>query len=205
MTIFCHHRVNSSADLAKVRFSHGVEVDIRSNGGELLLDHGFSGTGESFSEFLRAFSHEMIILNVKEEGLEMSVLELCMELEVKDFFFLDQSFPNLVRLQHIIGEKSAVRVSDLEVIETSTNLAHSFVPGWIWIDSFLGDWGHLRGTLESSADLGFKTCLASPELHGRSLPEEYTAIARILEDTRLELDAVCSKNLSWWSTICPID
>ncbi|WP_216073237.1 hypothetical protein, partial [Acinetobacter nosocomialis] len=67
--------------------------------------------GERFDDWLRGYRHGTLILNVKEEGLEDALLARMQAAGISDFFFLDQSFPFLVRTSRRGERRCAVRVS----------------------------------------------------------------------------------------------
>jgi len=91
--LIIEHRKNSSAELVAVPTSNGVEIDVRSNQEGLYLSHDPYDAGESFHNWLKSYRHELIVVNVKEEGLENSCLSLLEDAGVSNFFFLDQSTP----------------------------------------------------------------------------------------------------------------
>jgi hypothetical protein len=188
--------------LASLDPRYGVEVDLRSYGSRVVVTHEAFEDGEDFESWIRGYRHAMLILNVKEEGLESAVYRSIASLDLSQTFLLDQSFPNFVREQQTWSKCSAVRVSDIESIETVKNVGHLLSPGWIWIDSFSGMWDHLEEALEAGKSLGFRTCLASPELHGREIPEEMLRLHEALQRSGKRLDAVCTKNLSDWEKYC---
>ena len=78
------HRVNTIEQLQSVPIEFGVEVDIRSWGEKLIIHHEPFIKGESFKEWLKSFKHKMLILNVKEEGLEGQIISLMSDNNIKD-------------------------------------------------------------------------------------------------------------------------
>ena len=96
--ILIAHRRNTLEQLAATPVELGVEVDIRSQGSKLVIHHDpFVVDAPDFEEWIAAYRHGTLILNVKEEGLEDRLLALMAERGIEDFFFLDQSFPFLIR------------------------------------------------------------------------------------------------------------
>ena len=91
------HRINTSKELIYIPLDLGVEIDIRTNNDQLILSHDPFKKGELMEEWLDHYQHKTLILNLKEEGLENKVLELMYKFDIKNFFFLDQSFPFLVK------------------------------------------------------------------------------------------------------------
>ena len=105
------HRRNMLSDLIATPTKYGIEVDIRSYGDKLVIHHEPFIKGESFEDWLAAYQHGMLILNVKEEGLEARLIELMRMHGITDYFFLDQSFPFLVKWSKAGERRCAVRVS----------------------------------------------------------------------------------------------
>ena len=127
------HRVNTRDALLKCPKDLGVEVDIRSKGKALILHHEAFEEGECFDKWLTAFDHGTLILNVKEEGLEGRLIALINRSGIENFFFLDQSFPFLVKTSRAGESRSAIRVSEFESIDTAMSLAGKVE--WVWVDA----------------------------------------------------------------------
>ena len=64
------HRINTKKELVDTKKTYGVEVDIRSHGERLIINHDPFSEGEDFLDWITAYNHKALILNVKEEGLE---------------------------------------------------------------------------------------------------------------------------------------
>ena len=132
--VIVQHRCNTREQLEKVPSHLGVEVDIRSQGTKLVLHHDPFEIGECFERWLEVYNQQCLILNVKEEGLEFRLITLMDKYEIKNFFFLDQTFPFLVKMAKIGEKRCAIRVSEFESIETPLKLAGKV--DWIWVDYF---------------------------------------------------------------------
>lgn len=188
------HRRNTVTQLMQTPTEFGVEVDIRSRGDALIIHHDPFAPGEPFEEWIASYRHGTLILNVKEEGLEDRLLVSMKQHGISDFFFLDQSFPFLIRTARKGERRCAVRVSEYESLDTALTLAGKI--DWVWIDYFTrfplneGSANRLRQT-------GFKLCLVSPELQGYS-EDHILALRRHLKDTGIVADAVCTKVPSAW-------
>ncbi len=100
-----------------------MEVDIRSRVDELIVVHDPFERGVPFADWIAEYDHKFLILNVKEEGLEDRLLREMSERGIEDFFFLDQSFPFLIRTTRQGETRCAVRVSEYESVETALSLA----------------------------------------------------------------------------------
>ncbi len=134
MTHLFAHRRNTIAELRETPPSYGVEIDLRTDAGEIVLHHEpFSG-GTSFRAWLADYAHAGLIVNVKEDGLEDAVLALLAERGVDDFFFLDQPFPTLVKTGRRGERRCAVRVSEFEPVAQA--VAVGDLIDWVWVDCF---------------------------------------------------------------------
>ncbi len=193
--ILIKHRVNTRKELLSVPKEYGVEIDIRSRGDDLILQHEPFIQGERFEHWITAYNHRLIILNVKEEGLENRLLHILNDKSIQDFFFLDQSFPFLLKTA-IEGEKRcAARVSEYESIQTIFNLQGMIE--WVWVDCFTR-FPLSREDTKSLSDAGFKLCLVSPELQGRTDPKWIVMLQKQLADQEIIMDAVCTKFPERW-------
>ena len=189
------HRVNSIKMLEDTSTDFGVEVDIRSNNDKLILHHDPFKKGELFENWLKHFQHRTLILNVKEEGLEEYIIDLMKQYKVDDFFFLDQSFPFLLKTTNLGEHRCAIRVSEYESIETTLSLAGQV--HWIWVDCFT----HFPLSSEDSIKLkknGFKLCIVSPELQGRDADKEIPILLNKLKKLDINPEAVCTKYPELW-------
>jgi len=193
--ILVHHRRNTAAELRATPPEWGVEVDIRSQGGELVIHHDPFVAGEPFGTWLDAYHHRLVILNVKEEGLEERVLAEMAARGIESFFFLDQSFPFLIRTARAGERRCAVRVSEYESIDTALSLAGLI--DWVWVDCF-SRFPLDRAEAERLRAAGFRLCLVSPELQGRADPAEIEAMRALIAERGITIDAVCSKTPERW-------
>lgn len=198
MRIIAHRRNTIEALLATPE-KYGVEVDIRSVADRLVIHHDPFVDGESFESWLTHYRHRTLILNVKEEGLEARLIELMRAFSISDYFFLDQSFPFLIKWARLGEKRCAVRVSEFESVETALSLAG--MVEWVWVDCFTkfplstDDGARLR-------EAGFRLCLVSPELQGRTDEHEITKMQEELADRAIAIDAVCTKRPDLWEGSC---
>ncbi len=189
------HRRNTIQELQETSPKLGIEVDIRSYGNDLIIHHDPFVKTELFTEWLKYFRHGTLILNVKEEGLENRLLEQMKKHHIEDFFFLDQSFPFLIKTAKAGESRCAVRVSEYESIDTALSLAGQI--DWVWVDCFT----HFplnNITALQLKNAGFKLCLVSPELQGRMEYSEIISMRKILEQQNIKVDAVCTKYPEQW-------
>jgi hypothetical protein len=189
------HRRNTIQELRATPREYGVEVDIRSVGQQLIIHHDPFVAGELFEDWLAVYEHGTLILNVKEEGLESRLIALMKSKGIEDYFFLDQSFPFLVKWSKMGERRCSVRVSEFESIDTALSLAGKV--DWVWVDCFsrfpLNRMDSLR-----LHDGGFKICLVSPELQDRDAEIGILGLVKLLKEQDVLVDAVCTKRPDLW-------
>ena len=194
---FIAHRINTLAELRELNSQYGVELDLRDDlEGNIYLAHDPFTRGESFEEYLKEYHHRTMILNVKSERIEFKVLELLKKYEIKEYFFLDCSFPMIKLLTDMGESRIALRFSELEGLDTIRNMAGTVQ--WVWVDCFT----RLPIDKESHKELkqlGYKLCMVSPELEGQ--PEKLAEYRDMLVKNEINMDAVCTKsyNIGTWS------
>ncbi|MDQ1911646.1 hypothetical protein RAC89_14645 [Paenibacillus sp. GD4] len=194
---FIAHRINSVEQLKDVPMHLGVELDLRDHkDGRIIIHHDPFTEGECFEEYLKQYKHGTIILNVKSERIEHKVLELIKKYNIKDYFFLDSSFPMIFNLVQNGEHNIALRYSEYESLE-SVLLMQNKVK-WVWVDCFTKlpiD----KNSYQTLKEAGFKLCLVSPELQGR--PEDIPNYKKNLEKENIVFDAICTKlhNIKLWS------
>jgi hypothetical protein len=189
------HRRNTIDSLTDTDTRYGIELDIRSQGRELIIQHDPFAQGESFEAWLAHYRHGTLILNVKEEGLEERLIALMRQHGIADYFFLDQSFPFLIKWSGKGEHRCAVRVSEYESIETALTLAGKV--DWVWVDCFTRF--PLTGAdARRLQQAGFKLCLVSPELQGRPADTEIPALAVLLAREGIQAEAICTKRPDLW-------
>lgn len=192
--IIVKHRVNLTTELQTVPNNFGVEIDVRSFNGEIILNHNPLEEGEKFIDWITHFNHKLLILNVKEEGLEVKLISILRNYNINSFFFLDQSFPSIYRMSQSNPQIVSIRASDFEPISTSILLN----PGWIWLDSHSGNWEYIIESMYRLKETKIKTCLVSPELQRQDSSRERMMLKSMIREKSLEFDAVCTKFPDYW-------
>lgn len=189
------HRRNTVEALRATPPYYGVELDLRSSGSDLIIHHDPFVQGVRFEDWLACYRHGTLILNVKEEGLESRLIDMMRERGIDDYFFLDQSFPFLIKWSAKGVRQCAVRVSEFESIDTAMTLAGRV--DWVWVDCFTRF--PIDGLqAERLQGAGFKLCLVSPELQGRDAGVEIPALKQLLTEQGIQADAVCTKRPDLW-------
>ena len=177
------HRINKIKELKNIPQKYGCEIDIRTNSSKLILNHDPFIGGESFIDYLDEYKHGLLILNIKETGIEQVVLKEVRKRKIVNFFLLDVEFPYLYRASREGERAIAVRFSEDESIEMANNYKNKV--DWVWIDT------NTKLPLDSKiiAQLnGLKTCLVCPERWGR--PNDIINYRKQMESYNFELDAV---------------
>lgn len=193
--LLIRHRRNTLAELRATSPELGVEIDLRSRGNAIIVQHDPFADGEPIEHWLSGYRHRLLILNVKEEGLEERLIALMRTHRIHDYFFLDQSFPFLLRTANAGEPRCAVRVSEYESAETALRLAGRV--HWAWVDCFT------RFPLDATQAhalqaAGLRLCLVSPELQGRAPEREIPALRAQLREDSIAPDAVCTKVPELW-------
>ena len=130
--IIIKHRVNTTRDLKKTDINFGVEVDLRSDKKNIYLHHDPFNKGELFKDWIKNYKHKLIVLNVKEEGLEDSILRILRKHKIRNFFFHDQTFSSLIK--NMSKTKVSIRYSEYEGLKKTEYLFKKIK--WLWIDNF---------------------------------------------------------------------
>jgi len=194
--ILIKHRVNKINDLKKLDKAYGVEIDIRSKGKKLYLHHDPYVNGESFTKWLKHYNHKIIVLNVKEEGLESQIIKILKKNKINNFFFHDQTFSTL--LKNMNSTKVSIRFSEYEDLKNKNFLFKKIK--WLWCDNFTRidlKYNFLKYLKRKKV----KICLVSPELVSLKRKKEIKKLYFNLKKKNLLPDAICAKNLKIWKNL----
>ena len=186
-----NHRINTINQLKEVSNCNGVELDIRYNGDQLILHHEPFSKGESFEEYLKEYSHKLMILNTKSEGMEDRILSLMEKYNIENYFFLDLSLPYLIKYANKGLSDIAIRFSEYEPLEFIMKFKNKVK--WVWVDCFTD-----LPLNKDNYDLikkNFKICIVSPELQGYSTDRIYEFKEKL---EGMDIDAVCTKRPELW-------
>jgi len=156
------HRINTIAALRSIPKQYGCEIDIRANGSQLILNHDPFQSGDRLIDYLDEYRHGLLVLNIKEAGIEKMVLNEVRKRKITDYFLLDIEFPYLYKASREGERAIAVRYSEDEPIELIKKYKDKV--DWVWIDT------NTKLPLDTktiSNLVGIKTCLVCPERWGR--------------------------------------
>lgn len=199
---FIAHRINTKKELKNISEQYGAELDLRDSvDGKIYINHDPFILGEDFEEYLKEYNHGTMILNIKSERIELRVLELLKKYNIKDYFFLDSSFP-MIKLLTDNGEKKiALRYSEFEGLDTLEKMQEKV--DWVWVDCFtkLPLNNEIYNKIKK---MGYKLCLVSPELQGQ--PEKIEKYAEQIKKEKIIFDSICTKvyNIEKWKELLKI-
>ncbi len=187
------HRINLINDLKSVPVKYGCEIDIRSQGSKLILNHEPYISGDNLVDYLDNYKHGLLVLNIKEAGIENDVLRLVRERNISSYFLLDVEFPYLYRSSRLGERAIAVRFSEDEPIELVYN--YNKLIDWVWIDTN----SELPINAQNIQILSsMKTCIVCPERWGR--PHDITPYRKLMKSLSFEPNAVMTnlKYIKLW-------
>jgi len=193
--IIIEHRVNTKKQLIQLPKFYGVEVDIRSYGKKLIINHEPFKESLTFQSWLKNFNHKFLIANIKEEGIEYTVLKLLKKFNIKNYFLLDVTVPQIIKLEKDNINALALRVSKYENFKGIANYKKFYK--WLWIDTFDEKIPLKFNSIKQLKLLGHKICLVSPELGSPKI--DLHKFCKKNFSTLKFIDAVCSKNTLFWN------
>ena len=190
------HRINTIKKLKKTPNNFGVEIDLRSNKKNIYLNHNPYEGGEPLVKWIKHYKHKLIVLNVKEEGLEEEIIRILNRNNIKKFFFHDQTFSSL--LKNMKKTKVSVRYSEYENLR-KVNFLFKRIK-WVWVDNFNKIILEKKFYREIKKN-NVKICLVSPEVVNIKRMKEIKKVISFLKKNNLYIDAVCTKKPFLWSRL----
>ena len=186
------HRITDFESLEKVPNDIGIEFDVHAYGNKLVIAHDAFCDGILFNEFVQKASKRFLAVNIKEEGIEESVLEVLFRSKCENFFLFDVSVPQLFRLGKNFSKHLAFRYSQLEKIdyEYCRNYAE-----FLWLDTFDGTFWPSQEIIEDLKNLSYKICFVSPELHRPPIGDHKIFQSTLLKYKTIlsDEDLICTK------------
>lgn len=187
------HRINSIINLREIPPKYGCEIDIRSNSSQLILNHEPYESGDKLIDYLENYNHGLLILNIKEAGIENDVLSAVRERGISDFFLLDVEFPYLYRASRMGEHSIAIRYSEDEPID----LVKKYIKlvDWVWIDTLTTLPLDENNIKEFKS---MKTCVVCPERWGR--PQDIISYRQKMKAIKFNPNAVMTnqKYINLW-------
>ena len=193
--IICH-RKNTIKQLIDTPTEYGVEIDVRSYNNKIILNHDPMKNGEFLDNWIRKYNHKFLIINIKEEGLEKYIIKILKNKKIKDFFFLDQSFPFLIKTLNSNETRCAIRFSEYEDIKTINNLKKKI--NWVWVDHF-SKFPLNKSISNSLKKKNIKICIVSPEIVKKTSIQNLKKLKNFIQKKNIHIDAVCTKNPEIWN------
>ena len=188
--------MNTIAELRRLPKEYGVEIDVRAWRNEVILHHDPFHEGDPLENYLADYEHGLLIVNIKETGIEEKVLDIIRMHPIADYFLLDVEFPYLYKASQRGERAMAVRYSEVEGLDTA-KLFKGLVD-WAWID--------VNTTLPLDANSvevlsDFRNCLVSPDLWDR--PQDIPIYLQRMNELVFRPDAVVAKrdNLDAWNAL----
>lgn len=177
------HRINSLKELIKLPTDYGAEIDIRSQGSRLILNHEPFKNGCNLIDYIENYKHGTLILNIKESGIEEEVLKIVKSKPIKSYFLLDVEMPYIYFSSKRGNKNMAIRFSEYESLKTVEYFTK--LVNWIWIDTV--------NTLPIKSEIlpiisNFKSCIVCPERWGRK--NDIKVYKKILAELNYEPNAV---------------
>ena len=126
------HRVNTIKSLKSIDTDLGCEIDIRTDGSQLILNHDPFKKGDNFIDYLDEYQHGTLVLNIKETGIEKDVLDEVKKRKIKSYFLLDVEFPYIIKAFMRNENNIAIRFSEYETIENVITFKNNLK--WVWVD-----------------------------------------------------------------------
>ena len=197
-TQFICHRINTLNELNQIDKQFGVEIDIRDDhkSGKIILSHDPFLEGESFEEYLQNYKNNTMILNIKSERIELECLCLLEKYNIKNYFFLDSSFPMIYLLnKEYKNNNIACRFSEYENIHFFLENKDMF--STVWVDCF-SKFPLNKEIYDLIKNENKKICIVSPELQKQ--PEKIEIYRNYMIENNIIPDMICTKeyNIYQW-------
>ena len=138
------HRQNFNLKQVNKKIISGVEIDIRIFNGEIVLQHDPFKSGENFQNWIKKYNLNLLIINVKEEGLEEHIKDIMEKEKVNNYFILDETIPFIIKYCSLGYSKFALRVSRWEHINSALEIIQNLQcpPNWEGGSQDLHYFGH---------------------------------------------------------------
>ena len=85
------HRVNDIKLLKDLPNNYGLEIDVRSNNNNLILSHEPTDQGDLFIDFIEEYNHQLLVVNVKEAGIDEVNKDLAMVVKETESAVLNEN------------------------------------------------------------------------------------------------------------------
>ena len=192
------HRINKIKLLKNLDIKYGVEIDVRDSGRTLVIQHDPFKKGLQLHEFLSSYRQKgLLLIDIKSEGIEYQILKILKKFKIKNFFFLNSTYPIIINL--INKKKNFIRVSDFESFENVYKFKGKIK--WVWLEIYKKV-NLTRKQILYLKNNRIKVCMVSPELHGGNA-NDISRIQTIIKNNKIQIDAVCVKQkfIKYWDRL----
>jgi hypothetical protein len=193
MSLIVKHRVNSIKILKKTSKNLGIEVDVRTYNGNLILAHNnYKKKKKIFlREFIKNFNHKFLIVNLKEHNLANKIIKFFANKSIK-YFILDIHPHEIIKVKD--KKNICARYSCFEPIHGPLKIKK--FAEWVWID-------YLNKTLITKKNFSllyknFKTCIVSPEVAGYKNISHIKKMKNFFKRNKIVPHMICTKKTSFW-------
>jgi len=193
MTLIVKHRVNTIKTLKKTSKNLGVEIDVRTYDGNLILAHNnYKNKKKIFlRQFIKNFNHKFLIVNLKEHNLANKIVKFFARKSIK-YFILDMLAHEIIKAKN--KKNICTRYSYYETIHSPLKIKK--FAQWIWID-------YLNKTLITKKSFlllrkNFKTCIVSPEVAGYKNISHIEKMKKFFRINKIVPHMICTKKTSLW-------
>ncbi len=176
-------RNSNAAFIRSLELGFGLETDVRDCAGRIVVSHDMpTGRESSLEQLLRMFQKKNLplALNIKADGLAVSLRRALQACEIDDWFCFDMSVPDM----------RSYLDAELPVFARMSEVERE--PPWIdevtgiWWDSFSGS-GYDIDRIARFLQDGKRVCIVSPELHNRPYQPLWRAIESLCDRAELML------------------
>lgn len=155
---------------------YGIETDLRDDRGTLVVSHDPPAGDElSVAELFalyRGHGDLPLALNIKSDGLAISLSDLLRRHSIENYFVFDMAVPDA--RQHLSASLCVfTRQSEWEQHPPFYDLAAG-----VWLDAFFEQWWTVA-TIEEHLRKGKTVAIVSPELHGRDPEPVWAELAKL--------------------------
>ena len=191
--IIIKHRINTIKEIINTPREYGVEIDLRSFNKKIYLHHEPFKMGVVFDKWIKSYNHKILVLNVKEEGLEKAIIKILKKNKINNYFFHDQSFSTMLMTKK--PANVSIRYSEFEEIKQLKKISKKIK--WVWIDHFT-KFPLIKNKFYEFKKYKMKLCIVSPELIHKTWKYKIKNLKRSIMVEKFKINAVCTKYPELW-------
>jgi hypothetical protein len=163
----------------------GIETDVRDLDGELVISHDMPLKNSkliTLEDFVLLYkkskSTSALAINVKADGLALSISKIFTKHDITNFFCFDMSVPDCI---HYLNNKTIstyLRQSDIEDSVSFCKNAAGF-----WMDEMQNEWIN-EISIKHLSQYELPICIVSSELHKRHKDFQWKEIKNYLSNNK---------------------